>query len=161
MAGAISLTSKEDVGTSVFVTLPLPHNQPSVNEIEKKPKQLDKIPQLNILIVGDNAINRKLAKIILEHMGQIITFAESGELALAITEKEQFDLILMDIHMPGISGIEASHKLRENNILTPIVALTADVFSIQKNNADSFKFNDYLTKPINKEQLENCLRKKY
>jgi CheY-like chemotaxis protein len=111
--------------------LPLPKNQPCVNEIENKPKRLEKIPGLKILVVKDNAINRKLAKITLEHMEQIATFAENGELALVITEKQQFDLIFMDIHMPGISGIETSHKMSENNISTPIVALMADIFEIQ------------------------------
>jgi CheY-like chemotaxis protein len=61
--------------------------------------------------------------------------------------------------MPGINGVETSHQIRKNNILTPIVALTADIFEIQKNDAGSFKFDDYLTKPINKKQLEDCLRK--
>jgi signal transduction histidine kinase/CheY-like chemotaxis protein len=161
MAGKITLTSKENVGTNVLVMLPLPQKQPDVNEIETKPKKLAEIPKLNILVVEDNAINRKLAKIILEEMGQIVTFAENGELALDLTEKNQFDLILMDIHMTGISGIETSHKMREKNVLTPIVALTADIFEIQKNDPNSFKFNDYLAKPINKEHLENCLRKQY
>ncbi|MFQ3209299.1 MAG: CheY-like chemotaxis protein, partial [Colwellia sp.] len=109
----------------------------------------------------DNAINRKLAKIILEHMGQIVTFAESGELALVITKTQQFDLILMDIHMPGINGIETSHKIRQNNILTPIVALTADIFEVQKDDVNRFKFDDSLTRPINKKKLEYCLRKQY
>ena len=161
MAGKITLTSKKNIGTTVLVTLPQPVNQPSVNDIENTAKPLQKIQQLNILVVEDNAINRKLAKIILEHMGQIITFAESGELALDIIKTQEFDLILMDIHMPGINGVETSHKIRENNILTPIVALTADIFEVQKDDANSFKFDDYLTKPINKKQLENCLRKKY
>jgi len=159
MAGKISLTSKKNVGTTVLVTLPQPLNQPSVNNIEYTSKTLQEIQPLNILVVEDNAINRKLAKIILENMGQTITFAESGDLALVITKHRQFDLILMDIHMPGINGVETSHKLRENNVLTPIVALTADIFEIQKDDASSFKFDDYLTKPINKKQLENCLRR--
>ena len=85
MAGRITLTSKENIGTTVFVTLPQPANQPSINDIENTAKPLQQIQQLNILVVEDNAINRKLAKIILEHMGQIVTFAESGELALVIT----------------------------------------------------------------------------
>jgi signal transduction histidine kinase/CheY-like chemotaxis protein len=161
MVGKITLTSKKNVGTTVLVTLPQPANQPNVNDIENTVKPLQIIQQLNILVVEDNAINRKLAKIILEHMGQIVTFAESGELALVVTKTQQFDLILMDIHMPGINGVETSHKIRENNILTPIVALTADIFEIQKNDENSFIFDDYLTKPINKKQLEHCLRKQY
>jgi signal transduction histidine kinase len=161
MEGKIHLMSEENVGTNVVLTLPQPMHQPSDYEVEKKPKSLDNLPQLNILVVEDNAINRKLAKIILENMKQTVTFAESGEIALAITKKQQFDLIFMDIHMPGISGIETSHKIREQHILTPIVALTADIFEIQKNNKNCFKFSDYLTKPINKEQLETCLRKQY
>lgn len=161
MAGRITLTSKENIGTTVLVTLPQPANQPNVNDIEITARPLQKIQQLNVLVVEDNAINRKLAKIILEHMGQIVTFAESGELALVITKAQQFDLILMDIHMPGINGIETSHKIRQNNILTPIVALTADIFEVQKDDVNRFKFDDYLTKPINKKKLEYCLRKQY
>ena len=161
MRGSIRLISEEGVGTRAVVTLPLPEEQPLVHQIKQQRSSLEKIPQLNILIVEDNAVNRKLAKIILEHMGQNITFAESGEQALAITEKQTFDLIFMDIHMPGINGIETSHQMRKNNVLTPIVALTADIFEIQKNDADSFRFDDYLTKPINKKHLEDCLRKQY
>lgn len=161
MSGEITLTSKENIGTNVTVILPIPKKKPQINEINTHSKQLGNIQQFNILVVEDNPINRKLAKIILEHLEQKITFAKNGEIALSITEKQKFDLILMDIHMPGINGVETSHKMRENGILTPIVALTADIFEIQKNSADSFKFDDYLTKPINKEQLENCLRKSY
>jgi len=159
MAGTITLTSKKNIGTNVLVILPQPLNQPSIDDIKYASQPLQKTLKLNVLVVEDNAINRKLAKIILENMGQIVTFANSGELALAITQKQKFDLILMDIHMPGINGVETSHQIRKNNILTPIVALTADIFEIQKNDAGSFKFDDYLTKPINKKQLEDCLRK--
>jgi hypothetical protein len=159
MAGTITLTSKKNIGTNVLVILPQPLNQPSIDDIKYASQPLQKILKLNVLVVEDNAINRKLAKIILENMGQVVTFANSGELALAITQKQKFDLILMDIHMPGINGVETSHQIRKNNILTPIVALTADIFEIQKNDAGSFKFDDYLTKPINKKQLEDCLRK--
>ena len=158
MAGTIALTSKKNIGTTVLVTLPHPLNQANVNGIEDTSQLLQKIEPLNILVVEDNAINRKLAKIMLEQMGQVVTFAESGERALVITKNQPFDLILMDIHMPGINGIETSHKIRENNIVTPIVALTADIFEIQKNDANSFQFDAYLTKPINKKRLENCLR---
>ena len=80
---------------------------------------------LKVLIVEDNKINQLVTRKILEFKKCICTIAESGIEALEILESENFDLILMDINMPEMNGFQTTVKIRQNNIITPIIALTA------------------------------------
>ncbi|MFD2167227.1 ATP-binding protein [Thalassotalea euphylliae] len=157
MNGTISLSSELNVGTRVIVTLPLT-DQAVPEQFLQTPKSTTHLPQLKVLVVEDNPINRKVAKVMFDSLGQNISFAEDGETSLELCEHNTYDIIFMDIHMPGIDGIEASIKIREMGIKTPIIALTADIFQNQSGKHAKFSFDQFLTKPIVKEQLENCLR---
>ena len=81
--------------------------------------------KLKVLIVEDNKINQIVTKKILEKLHFKSHVTESGIEALEIVSKETFDLILMDINMPGMNGFETTIQIRQMNIETPIVALTA------------------------------------
>ena len=157
MSGEITLQSSEGKGTTVTISLPILKNQPE--QLVSEPTTSKSLHSLRILVVEDNAINRKLAKIILEHLHQVVTFAEDGHSALEQLKTQSFDLILMDINLPDIDGIETSRLIRQQKILTPIIALTADIFRKDKKSKPSFSFNDYLTKPIDKDALISALNK--
>lgn len=158
MSGEILLQSEEGKGTTVTISLPLKEQRSTLDD-QAVVITTNEIRSLRILVVEDNAINRKLAKIILEHLNQVVTFAENGYSAIETLKNNTFDLILMDINLPDIDGIEASHSIRRLNILTPIVALTADIFRKEKKGKPTFGFDDYLTKPINKDALIAALNK--
>jgi signal transduction histidine kinase len=158
MQGTISLASEQNKGTHVHIALPLSDEQPE-EMIEDKLIEYCQITPLDILIVEDNAINRKLAKLMFESMGQKITFAEDGESSVDLCRQHVFDAIFMDIHMPGINGIEAAKQIRQQGVKTPIIALTADIFEVQKRDENGFEFDEYLSKPIIKETLERVISK--
>ena len=111
----------------------------------------------NILIVEDNDINRKVLCAYLDHDHTSLTIAENGSQAVSLFNKAKYDLILMDIAMPEMDGIQATRKIRkkENGSLlrTPIIAVTA---SDPYNNKDIFYkagIDDFVAKPINPDIL--------
>lgn len=116
---------------------------------------------INVLAVDDNIANLKLITTILENMNIPVTIATSAAEALTHTQNTKFALILMDIHMPEMDGIEASQLIRKSascNQDTPIIALSAHIDLQQKINMQNF-INDYLTKPINEQQLKASIHK--
>lgn len=158
MDGNIALTSKLGKGTKVEVSLPLSDKATPENLNFDNNIRCD-IAGLKVLIVEDNAINRKVATIVFKSLNQDFSFAHDGESAITLCKENEYDVIFMDIHMPGIDGIEASNQIRALGITTPIIALTADVFQIQQQENNHFAFDGYLSKPIEKNELSNALRK--
>ena len=116
-----------------------------------------------ILVAEDNKINFFVANKFLTGWGVIVTHAEDGQLALDKLETEDFDLILMDLHMPVMDGIEATRIIRSsdnpriNNI--PIVALTAAIMSENHDKIDRLNINDYVLKPFKPHDLFERIRK--
>src|SRR5690606_3456797 len=112
-----------------------------------------------ILIVEDNKINQMITRKILEKQQVICDVADNGTIAIEKVKNDQFDLILMDIHMPGISGIEATSEIRKFNTRIPIVALTAVTLD---ENLDEFYlngFNDIIPKPYKTEEFFHKINK--
>lgn len=109
-----------------------------------------------VLIVDDNRANLKLLKELLSQEGLSSALAADGYQALELCQQRRFDLIMMDIQMPGLSGTEASKAIRQSglNAETPIVAVTAHVDARDRDQFIQAGMNDYLAKPI----LENALR---
>ncbi len=113
----------------------------------------------HILVVEDNKINQLITRKILEKNKIICDVADNGDIAVHKVEQNSFDLILMDIHMPGISGIEATKQIREFNKDIPIIALTAVTLD---DNLDEFYnsgFNDIIPKPYKTEEFFTKLHK--
>jgi CheY-like chemotaxis protein len=112
---------------------------------------------LNILLVEDNAVNRAVAAGILEKRGHRITHAPDGQTALKEHEKGPFDVILMDIQMPDMDGIQVTAHIRQREAPkrqhTPIVAMTAHAMKGDRENYLASGMDDYISKPINKNTL--------
>lgn len=110
---------------------------------------------LKILIVEDNKINQIVTQKILKSKGYESEIAEDGLIAVDMVSKKNYSIILMDLNMPNMDGIEATKKIREFNTHTPIIALTAsDTEEIADNIQDtSSGFNDYLKKPFKNEEF--------
>ena len=113
---------------------------------------------LRILLAEDNAVNRRLAQILLEKQGHFVTVAENGRLAVDLFESQPFDLILMDVQMPEMDGLEATSLIRKREIETgsrqiPIVALTAHAMNRDRELCLAAGMDGYITKPIQPEEL--------
>jgi len=121
----IQLQSELGKGTTINFTIKF--KNVNSESFELKNVKIDKTVylNLNVLIVEDNKINQLVTRKILEKSQCNCTVVESGIKALEILERDNFDLILMDINMPGMNGFETTINIRNNNIKTPIIALTA------------------------------------
>jgi signal transduction histidine kinase/CheY-like chemotaxis protein len=110
-----------------------------------------------VLVVEDNGINREVARLLLQGWGMVIDEAEDGPSALALHAKHPYDAVLMDIQMPGMSGVEATTQLRlhpdPERAQVPVLALTANAFRADVDRYLKAGINDCLTKPFKEEAL--------
>lgn len=106
-----------------------------------------------VLIVEDNPIASKVQKMIMEHLNFEVDCAMTGEEGVDLAFKKKYDLILMDLGLPGIDGIETTKKIKSHvsssyNTLTPIVAVTANEDPIMREQCIQAGMNDVLSKPL-------------
>ncbi len=114
-------------------------------------------PGKRVLLVEDNPINALLARALLTREGCEIDHASRGEEALAAVKVGAYDLILMDMRMPGLSGVETAGAMRALGIETPIVALTANAFEDDRHACLAAGMNDFLVKPMSPDALRAML----
>jgi CheY-like chemotaxis protein len=96
-------------------------------------------------------------KVILSRMGHEVTLAENGQQAVEAAEKTAFDIILMDIQMPVMNGLEATRALRQKGIKTPVIAVTANALKGDRDLCIQAGCDDYLSKPVDKDRLEELI----
>ncbi|MGO2319407.1 MAG: ATP-binding protein [Vibrio toranzoniae] len=159
MGGTISVFSQINFGTKFTITLPLEMYEIERQIVEKVlPKYSETLDNFSVLLVEDNKINAMVIRKFCESINLTVENAYDGLQALDKLISNQYDLIIMDNHMPNMSGIEAIHKIRnELKLKTVIFACTADVF---KEAHDDFLLSgaDYvLTKPLQKNSLQNAI----
>jgi CheY-like chemotaxis protein len=117
-----------------------------------------------VLIVEDNPVNQMVAKKLLQRLGAQITTAMDGAEAVTLVKELEFDIVLMDVQMPVMGGLEATNLIREWEIETrrsrlPIVALTANAMEDDRTESLSAGMDDFLSKPVRKPELEALLAK--
>ncbi|MCL2050213.1 MAG: ATP-binding protein [Lachnospiraceae bacterium] len=164
MGGSLSVKSELGSGSSFSFTLPYEDTEEKI--IVPKAAPVIKKPHFEgeILVCEDNSINQQVIVEHLERIGLTSVIAENGQIAIdMVTEKmkagQHYDLILMDIHMPVMDGIEATHKLLSLGITTPIVALTANAMKRDRESYLSLGMSDYISKPFYAQELWTCLLK--
>ncbi|WP_373377363.1 ATP-binding protein [Cupriavidus nantongensis] len=120
----------------------------------------DPVPQLGleILVVDDHPYNRLLMQQQLDRLGCRATLASGGEEALALWRQRRFDLVLTDVHMPGMDGNELCRRLRAQGVTVPIVGLTASIAQGEAERCLEAGMNRYLSKPVLLGPLAECLR---
>lgn len=114
-------------------------------------------PGARILLVEDNPINALLARTLLTREGCKVDHATGGDEALAALAVGAYDLILMDMRMPGMSGLEATRRLRAQGVATPVVALTANAFEDDRHACLDAGMDDFLVKPLSADALRGVL----
>ncbi len=173
MKARIDVTSKLGEGScfAFVLELPLPEKNVKAFAIEKtethsqETARVQKAVHLDfhssrVLLVDDNAINRKLGKRFLEQMKIDVTLASNGREAYETAINDDFDLILMDLQMPELDGMEATRKIREttgSRNEVPIVALTANAFNDVREECKDAGMDDFLTKPLRVNELAEVL----
>lgn len=156
--GEVGFTSTPDVGSTFWAWIPCEisiqeEDSPTVSQPSKQQTSLNEIDkkELKILIAEDNDSNYTLVQHILNNYN--LTHVQNGVEAVNKVREEEFDLILMDMKMPVMGGLEATRKIREFNQKIPIIALTANAFDSDRVSALDAGCNEFLAKPIKKSQL--------
>jgi PAS domain S-box-containing protein len=156
--GTITFDSEPDKGSTFRFVISFGISEKGgQTHVAELPESFSGLEGKKILVAEDNKINFFVANKFLIGWGISVTLAENGQIALDILEREDFDLILMDLHMPVMDGIEATRIIRksENPRIKdiPIVALTAAIMSESHDKIDDLKINDYVLKPFKPHDL--------
>ncbi|HCG8545668.1 TPA: response regulator [Vibrio parahaemolyticus] len=159
MGGSITLKSVEGVGTQFIVTLPIPWNESEKPSPQHTPVQTRSTQNLRILLAEDNRVNALVAKGFCEKLGHAVDVAENGLVAVEKARDNDYDLILMDNHMPEMSGVEATRFIREKlGVKTLLFAYTADVFREAHDHFIAAGADHVLTKPLQRESFADALK---
>jgi len=165
MGGTVELESQEGVGSSFHLLIPLQKKSDDISTEpfpEKEPLPW-RGPALNILLAEDNLINIQFIKTVLETLGHKVMAVENGKVALDKLNTNVFDLVLMDIQMPVMNGIDALNVLRELEHLSgkhlAVIALTAHALIGDRDKYLKMGFDGYLRKPFtNRELVDELVR---
>ncbi len=165
MQGEIFVTSEPGEGSVFSVKIPLLHDMPqNARQLAELPPKLNEQMMLLeiaplILLVEDNQPNVIVASTLLETLGYRYEVAEDGEEALKKIRETHFDMVLMDVQMPGMDGFSTTRRIRaeekkQNKPPVPIIGVTAHAMDSDKEKCLKAGMNDYLSKPFRLEELE-------
>ena len=166
MGGTITVDSKLGAGTTFTVSLPLPwlgaaaENKASADHIAAP--GLDFQSDLKVLAAEDNPVNQLVLKTLLNQGGLDPVFVGDGRMAVEAWERESWDIILMDVKMPVMDGIDACKLIRSKEAQsgrrrTPIVALTADTMGHHTQTYLEVGMDSHVAKPISVVELFDCM----
>ncbi|TYB73923.1 response regulator [Bizionia saleffrena] len=160
LKGNIYLKSALGKGTTFYFDIPMEHTDEIIKEKKtnyfKDISEID-LTKIKILVVEDNKINQMITKKILNKMKLNCDVVDNGEEAVDIVKTTKYDVVLMDIHMPGISGIEATKIIRTFDKELTIFALTAVTIEDKMQEFDDAGFTDIISKPFKQEDFEKKL----
>jgi len=162
MGGKLLVESTLDLGSTFSFVLPLPATAlaptpPSFQGEETVPQQLGR--SLHVLVVEDNPVSQQVLTMMLERLGCSWEVAENGEQAVLSVSKKRYDVVLMDLQMPGVDGLRATRLIRaaeREGPRVPIVACTANAMQGERERCLAAGMDDYLTKPVRSRQLLEC-----
>ncbi len=159
MGGEIGVTSKKGEGSRFFFTVPVEQLEVVNNAKVISPGEENNYSDLNLLIVDDELINCQLIEVILRGLVRNIDFAFDGQEAIEKASKEKFDMVLMDVKMPVMGGLEAAMIIKSKDASVKIIAQTAFTLPEEQELAFQAGCDEILTKPIIKKKLLEIIRK--
>lgn len=164
MGGTLEVSSELEKGTAFSFTVNFGRAESAdddENTLDKSSEEAaGNLSEYSILVVEDNSVNRMLLDYTLKREGFSVSSVINGEDALAILKIKKFDLILMDIQMPGMDGVEVTREIRKtSNKNIPVIALTANAMKGDREKYIKLGLDDYLSKPIKKRVLINTVIK--
>jgi signal transduction histidine kinase/CheY-like chemotaxis protein len=161
LGGELEVKSRKNKGSEFFFSLPFQKVKAPVKAKEEESKEINTKPLQGIraLLVEDNKFNQVIAKSMLEKWKMIVTLADNGREALENLRKYKFQVVLMDLQMPEMGGLEATRKIRsELKLDIPVIALTANVVKGVIEECISAGMNDYIPKPFDPEVLATKIK---
>lgn len=164
MQGEIKVESKLNRGSTFEVSIPLPKGKgtsPLLDKMDYEYTAVTDLSKINILVAEDNTINQKLIKSILKKVNNSCDIAEDGKVALEMLEKKDYDILLLDMQMPVMNGMETLQRLRQDEKFKnfPIIALTAYAMSEERDKYIAAGCDEFVAKPINKNELYSKITK--
>ncbi len=162
LGGEIQLLSEHGKGTTFYVLFPLQLSKPMLPESTKSVYPLPSThlwSEKNILVVEDEDSNFMLLDRILKRTGAKLIWAKNGLDAIEYCNNQHFDLVLMDIRMPGMDGYEATQAIKKNHKHLPIIAQTAYALKGERENSLAAGCDNYISKPIDAKELLAMLEK--
>ena len=166
MGGEIAIDSIVGEGTAIYLSLPFNLPQLSPEQVEEMVVnvQSSTLDGLRVLFVEDDAMNLLGGKRLLEKKGWIVSTAKNGQEALQCLAEQEFDLILMDVQMPVMDGVEAAKSIRggkagQDKVGIPIIAMTAYAMVGDKEKFLAAGMDDYISKPVDVEELKQIVRR--
>jgi PAS domain S-box-containing protein len=159
--GKIKVTSKVDQGSTFSFTLSFKKTKEKIaSETQEADEPREQEKKGRILVVEDVALNQLLMKTLLEEFGYEMEIAGNGKIALDKLKDASYDLILMDLQMPEMNGFTATEQIRNTlKLKTPIIALTADVTTVDLEKCKAVGMDDYISKPIDDKLLYKKINK--
>ncbi|MCA2980325.1 MAG: response regulator [Myxococcaceae bacterium] len=158
--GQVEVAGAEGRGSAFTVTLPAPRTS---ERARGSSGRLGEVPAggfgaLTVLLAEDNPINERVAKRLLEHLGVKASVARNGREAVEAVERGRFDLVLMDMQMPELDGLEATRAVKaRHGAAVRVVAMTANAMPEDKARAKEAGCDDFLAKPVRLDDLERVL----
>ena len=169
MGGDVGVDSQHGKGTTFWFTARLKKSdEPVVAASETPLRDADQALKRNyagrrVLLAEDDDFNREIGSILLQNVGLVVDAAEDGMAAVDMAGKRAYDLILMDIQMPRLDGLEATKRIRSTHdgLALPIVALTANAFQEDRLRCLHAGMNDFLTKPMDPAALYQVILRQF
>ena len=161
MGGTIQIESEKGKGTRVNIRIPMRiSNDKTKQDIVEMTDLQKSLKALRILAVEDNELNRMVLQVILKKCEVVVTIAHNGQEAINLIQEQDFDLVLMDVQMPIVDGLEATKYIREELKLTiPIIGLSANAMREEVEICKQAGMNDYLVKPYSERALVEVMKK--
>lgn len=150
MGGSLRLVSPKAGGSRFELNIPVDQEKTNIEPVARSTTPFGAELEAHVLVVDDNETNRRLLSALLESFGITCDQADGGPAAIEWAQKKTFDAILLDLHMPGMSGLEAAGNLREHALEkdTPLIAVTAALESVGDKRLRQAGFVEILTKPL-------------
>ncbi len=161
MDGTINVISEKNAGTMVTINLPFVESKEILNKNVTKPviTAKEELSGLSVLVAEDNQFNRLLLQIMLGNNDISYDMADNGLQAVELATRKNYDIVLMDIQMPEMDGIEATKKIRSmTGDKLPIIAITANAVEEELKAYIREGLTDYLTKPFDEQKLINKIK---